>query len=49
MSRAANELYRASPDLVSECSIQLDAGVWMGTNHGKPTLGPIITTACDVA
>lgn len=49
LSRDANELYRARPDLVSECSIKLDSGWWMSTNHSKQTIGQIISMACDVA
>lgn len=49
LSRDADELYRARPDLVSECSIKLDSGWWMSTNHSKQTIGQIIAMACDVA
>lgn len=49
LSRDANELYRARPDLVSEYSIKLDSGWWMSTNHSKQTIGQIIIMACDVA
>ena len=49
VSPYANELYRARPDLVSECSIKLDSGWWMSTNHSKQTIGQIIAMACDVA
>lgn len=45
----ANDLYRDRPDLVSECSIKLDSGWWMSTNHSKQTIGQIIAMACDVA
>ncbi len=49
LARDANELYRERPDLVSECSIKLDSGWWMSTNHSKQTIGQIIAMACDVA
>lgn len=49
LARDANELYRERPDLVSECSIKLDSGWWMSTNHSKQTIGRIIAMACDVA
>jgi hypothetical protein len=35
--------------LVRECSIKLDSGWWMSTNHSKQTIGQIIAMACDVA
>lgn len=49
LARDAGELYRDRPDLVSECSIKLDSGWWMGTNHSKQTIAQIIAMACDVA
>jgi hypothetical protein len=49
LSRDANDLYRARPDLVRECSIKLDSGWWMSTNHSKQTIGQIISMACNVA
>ena len=49
LARNANELYRDRPDLVIECSIKLDSGWWMGTNHSKQTIAQIIAMACDVA
>ena len=49
LSRDANELYRGRPDLVAECSIKLNSGWWMSTNHSKQTIGQIIAMACDVA
>jgi len=49
LARDANDLYRDRPDLVRECSIKLDSGWWMSTNHSKQTIGQIIAMACDVA
>lgn len=49
LARDANELYRERPDLVRECSIKLDSGWWMSTNHSKQTIYQIIAMACDVA
>lgn len=49
LARDANDLYRDRPDLVRECSIKLDSGWWMSTNHSKQTIGKIIAMACDVA
>ncbi|BAN26122.1 type I restriction endonuclease [Caballeronia insecticola] len=49
LARNPSELYPARPDLVSECSIKLDSGWWMGTNHSKQTIAQIIAMACDVA
>ncbi|MES2406590.1 MAG: hypothetical protein V4528_04615 [Pseudomonadota bacterium] len=49
LAREANELYHDRPDLVRDCSIKLDSGWWMSTNHSKQTIGTIIAMACDVA
>jgi hypothetical protein len=49
LSRDANELYPARPDLVSECSIKLASGWWMSTNRSRQTIAQIIEMACDVA
>lgn len=49
LARDANDLYRDRPDLVRECSIKLDSGWWMSTNHSKQTIEQIIAMACDVA
>lgn len=49
LARDANDLYRDRPDLVRDCSIKLDSGWWMSTNHSKQTIGQIIAMACDVA
>ena len=49
LSRDANELYPARPDLVSECSIKLASGWWMSTNHSRQTIAQIIEMACNVA
>lgn len=49
LAKDANELYRERPDLVRECSIKLDSGWWMSTNHSKQTIDQIISMACDVA
>ncbi|MET3105351.1 hypothetical protein AAKU58_000160 [Oxalobacteraceae bacterium GrIS 1.18] len=49
LAQDANDLYRDRPDLVRDCSIKLDSGWWMSTNHSKQTIGQIIAMACDVA
>lgn len=49
LARDANDLYRDRPDLVRECSVRLDSGWWMSTNHSKQTISQIISMACDVA
>ncbi|HTD06999.1 hypothetical protein [Undibacterium sp.] len=49
LARDANDLYRDRPDLVRECSVKLDSGWWISTNHSKQTISQIIAMACDVA
>lgn len=49
LARDANDLYRDRPDLVRECSVKLDSGWWISTNHSKQTISQIIAIACDVA
>lgn len=49
LAHDANDLYRDRPDLVRGCSIKLDSGWWMSTNHSKQTIEQIISMACDVA
>lgn len=49
LGRSANELYPGRPDLALECSVQLESGWWMSTNHSRQTISQIISMACDVA
>ncbi|MBI4827799.1 MAG: hypothetical protein HY804_03145 [Nitrospinae bacterium] len=48
LARNSDELYPGRPDLVSEYSLQLSSGYWLGTNYSRKNISDIIEMAGKV-
>lgn len=49
LARERTELYPGRPDFCQEYAIQLQSGLWMGTNYSRHSISYIIELACGVA
>ena len=48
LARNRSELYPGRPDFCQEYAIQLQSGLWMGTNYSRRSISVIIELACGV-
>ena len=49
LARERAELYPGRPDFCQEYAIQLQSGLWMGTNYSRHSISDIIALVCGVA
>jgi hypothetical protein len=49
LARERAELYPGRPDFCQEYAIELQSGLWMGTNYSRHSISGIVELACGVA